>query len=285
MRPIIRPNFNCFSMKTIVYDGSFDGFLCAVFDVYEYKFADVNIVPEHRHQPSMFAEPHFVNHQKKHSNRVWNGLEKKLSLEAQKQLYRSFLSEMEGMENTLLQYIQYVFASEKVMEQDFSNKAVLTVFQTAKKVWREKHRMEAFVRFQKTADNLFYAVISPDYNVLPLIAKHFTDRYADQQWMIYDTARHRGLYFNGKSLEDVQIQFSESVDNAENVSAAYDESELLYQQLWRQYFKSVNIPARKNTRLHIQHMPKRYWKYLSEKQPAVEAGLQERLTAWKHRRA
>jgi probable DNA metabolism protein len=272
-------------MKTVVYDGSFEGFLCAVFDVYEYKLTDVDIVPAHKHQPSMFAEPHFVNHDPKHSDRVLKGLEKKLSLEAQKQVYRTFLSELDGIENTLLQYIQYVFASGVMMEEDFSNKAVLTVFQTAKKVWREKHRMEAFVRFQKTADGLYYAIISPDYNVLPLIGKHFTERYADQHWMIYDAKRRYGIYFDGHQTQQVQISFSEEVGQGTNASAVYDESEAIYQQLWNQYFKSVNIAARKNTKLHIQHMPKRYWKYLPEKQPSIGGSLQERLTNWTYNRA
>jgi probable DNA metabolism protein len=272
-------------MKTVVYDGSFEGFLCAVFNVYEYKLTDVNIVADNKHQPSMFAEPHFVNHDASHSDRVWKGLEKKLSLEAQKQVYRAFLSEIEGMENNLLQYIQYAFASDKVMEEDFSHKAVLTVFQTAKKVWREKHRMEAFVRFQKTADDMFYAIISPDYNVLPLIGKHFTERYADQRWMIYDESRKYGVYYDGEKTQDVQIKFAEGANNGTDVSAAYDEGEVIYQQLWKQYFKSVNIAARKNTKLHIQHMPRRYWKYLPEKHPTIDGGLQERLTNWTYRRA
>ena len=272
-------------MITIVYDGSFEGFLCAVFDVYEYKFTDVEIVSTHKHQPSMFAEPHFVNHDAAHSDRVWKGLEKKLTLNAQKQVYRAFLSETDGIENKLLAYIQYAFASENVIEEDFSNAAVLAVFQTAKKVWREKHRMEAFVRFQKTADDLYYAVIEPDYNVLPLIAKHFKDRYADQRWMIYDARRKYGMYFDGDTVEKVQIKFLETANGVKDVSSAYDESEAIYQQLWKQYFKSVNITARKNTKLHIQHMPQRYWKYLPEKQPQIGTGLQERLTNWTYRRA
>ncbi|MGY0039832.1 DUF4130 domain-containing protein [Pedobacter sp. NJ-S-72] len=45
------------------------------------------------------------------------------------------------------------------------------------------------------------------------------------------------------------------------------EKEGFYAVLWKDYFKSTNIAARKNTKLHIQHVPKRYWKYLTEKQP------------------
>lgn len=272
-------------MKTIVYNGSFEGFLCAVFDVFDYKFTDVNIVPTHKHQPSLFAEPHIVTNNTQHSSRVWKGLEKKLTKDAQDQLYRAFLSELDGIENSLLHYIQYVFASEKFMEEDYSHAAVLTVTQTAKKVWREKHRMEAFVRFQQTADGLYYAIIDPDYNVLPLIAEHFKTRYADQRWMIYDGHRKYGMYYDLEAVSTVQIQFSDAVEEGKNVASVYDESEVIYQQLWQQYFKSVNIEARKNTRLHIQHMPRRYWKYLPEKAPITGGGLQDRLTNWTYRRA
>lgn len=252
-------------MQTVVYDGSFEGFLSAVFDVYEYKLSDVRLVPEYRHQPSMFAAPHFVANDVKHSDRVWKGLEKKLTKAAQEQVYRSFLSELDGIENILLQYIQYAFASPIFMEEDYSNDAVLTIFQTAKKVWREKHRMEAFVRFQKTADGLYYGIIEPDYNVLPLIASHFTTRYADQRWMIYDAQRKYGMYYDLDTVITIQIQFSEEMAGGKGVASVYDEGEEFYQQLWQQYFKSVNIPARKNTKLHIQHMPRRYWKYMTEK--------------------
>ena len=272
-------------MKTLVYNGSFEGFLCAVFDVYEYKFTDVNIVPEHKHQPTLFAGSHVVIFNQVHSDRVWNGLQKKLTKEAQDQIYRTFLSELDGIENTLLLYIQYVFSSAVFMEEDYSHPAVLTVVQTAKKVWREKHRMEAFVRFQHTADGLYYAVIDPDYNVLPLIARHFQTRYADQRWMIYDLHRKYGMYYDMNEVQSVQIQFSEAAVQGKDVSSVYDETEAIYQLLWKQYFHSVNIAARKNTKLHIQHMPRRYWKYLPEKSPVGQDGLHERLTNWTHRRA
>lgn len=38
-----------------------------------------------------------------------------------------------------------------------------------------------------------------------------------------------------------------------------------YQELWKTYFKAVDIPERRNMKLHVQHVPKRYWKYLIEK--------------------
>jgi probable DNA metabolism protein len=44
------------------------------------------------------------------------------------------------------------------------------------------------------------------------------------------------------------------------------EDEQLFQKLWKAYFKSLTIKERINPKLQRQHLPKRYWKYLTEKQ-------------------
>jgi probable DNA metabolism protein len=61
------------------------------------------------------------------------------------------------------------------------------------------------------------------------------------------------------------MNFETDLNNKEALKAIYDENEELYQTLWQQYFTNVNIKARKNMKLHIQHMPRRYWKHLVEK--------------------
>jgi len=249
----------------VVYDGSFEGFLSAVFDIYEYKFSDATFTTEDNYQKNIFGSVHETNTTAEKTKRVYKGLEQRLSKNALSQLYKTFLSEIKNIENVLLQYIRYAFTSRTVMEYDYSNAAVLTVQQTSRIVHREKHRMEAFVRFQLTADELYYAVIEPDFNVLPLIKNHFLTRYADQCWMIYDTRRKYGLYYDKETVVSISMTFGDETASGKNIRSIYNEKEELYQKLWRQYFSSVNIAARKNMKLHIQHMPKRYWRYLTEK--------------------
>lgn len=239
-----------------------------MFDVFYYKFDDTDICTEKTFKGNVFYSPHIVHSSEINSQRVWKGLQKRLSVAALHQLHQTFLSEEEGIENYMLQYVQYAFKSPVSIEEDFSHPAVLMITQTAKKVWRETHRMQAFVRFQKTSDNLYYAIIEPDYNVLPLITSHFKNRYADQRWMIYDASRKYGIFYDLKGVTEVQLNFEAQANEGKNVTAFYEEKEALYQQLWQQYYKSVNIAARKNTKLHVQHMPVRYWKYLPEKMKA-----------------
>ena len=255
-------------MQTLVYDGSFDGWLSAVFDVYAYGFADAVICRKEHCQGNIFNALHDVQTNGTHAQRVWKGLEGRLSEEALGALFRCFHADAAGTENLMLSFVRYVFNSTVSVEKDYGNAAVLGVFQTAKKVWREKHRMEAFVRFQKTADGMYYALVEPGYNVLPLIATHFQQRYADQQWIIYDKKRGYGIFYNGDVVEEVRIDFDPAVAQGKDISPVTDEGEAAYQLLWQQYFRSVNIAARKNTKLHLQHMPRRYWKYMVEKKPS-----------------
>lgn len=253
-------------MDLLVYDGSFDGFLTAVFDVYEYKFSNACIRTQQHAQPNAFGKTHPVHTDNAKAARVWKGLKQKISSRASSMVYQAFLSELPTIEDALLRYVQYIFRSKTIVETNYSNQDVLMVQQTSKKVHREKHRMEAFVRFQLTKDKLYYAIVQPDFNVLPLISRHFEERYADQRWLIYDARRKYGIYYDLKAVETVTLNFAHEANSGAAISALYDETEPMYQMLWQQYFGSVNIAARKNTKLHLQHMPKRYWKYLPEKQ-------------------
>lgn len=252
-------------MKPLLYDGTFEGLLTTIFEVYEYKIAAPQIKRGDVADGSLFGDVYVVQTNKEKAKRVLAKLEQKISGTAMTQFYKTFLSELPGIDDVLFRYVQYVMQSKHGVENDYGHPDVLMVQQLSRKVHREKHRMEAFVRFQLTKDGLYYAIIQPDYNVLPLIRKHFKERYADQQWLIYDSRRKYGLYYDLQEVTEVMIDFNETNAEQKNV---YDEKEDLYQELWKHYFDNVNIKARKNMKLHIQHVPKRYWRYLVEKRMA-----------------
>ena len=254
-------------MIRLIYDGGFEGFLTCVFELYERKSEAGRIVRSNLHQPLLEEEIINIAANSIKANRVWSGLKKKTSTEKLNQFYKAFLSERKDMEDNLLSFIRYVFSSVESVENDFSNKSTLYISQIAKQVHREKHRMEAFIRFQRTVDDIYYAAIEPDFNVLPLIVKHFKDRYADQCWIIYDKKRNYGIQYNSETYKvtEIQLTLTEETDRVSLPASVVAEEEPHYQQLWQQYFTSVNISPRKNTKLHVRHVPLRYWKYLTEK--------------------
>ena len=252
-------------MTILFYDSTFEGFLTAVFEVFEYKYQDVQIVHSGTFQNSFFAEPIEIITNPEKADRVLKRLEKQLGKSGIQDILYAFLSEDVSRETILLQSISYAVANpDKNILQDFSNSAVMQLSKLVKSVNRERHRMKAFIRFELLKDGIYFAEIFPDFDVLTLIITHFKNRYQDQKWLIYDSKRGYGVYYDLTSVEiislDQPIAFSES-----QKKELLDKKELHYQKLWIEYFDHTNIKERRNDKLHVQHVPKRYWKYLTEK--------------------
>jgi probable DNA metabolism protein len=251
-------------MHTLLYDGTFEGLLTAVFEIYDRKLHHVKLIKGEWRNEALFEEVIPVITDESRANRVLRGLRKKLSAAGVQRLYISHMAEIAGEDCNILGFIRYVFDSDINIEEDYGNKYVMRLSEILKMVRREKHKMEAFVRFQKLNDGTFYAGIEPDFNVLPLLIKHFKSRYADQKWMIYDIKRNYGLYYDLHDTQFIEMDFADG-GKPTDVIAAYSEDECMYQSLWKNYFTSVNIASRKNTKLHVRHIPKRYWRHLTEK--------------------
>jgi probable DNA metabolism protein len=75
-----------------------------------------------------------------------------------------------------------------------------------------------------------------------------------------DLKRKHGLYYDLQKVEEITLELND--ESLKQLSPQQlDSNEELYANLWKDYFKSTNIVSRKNTKLHIKHVPKRYWKY------------------------
>ena len=252
-----------------LYDHTFEGFLSAVFKLYEDRALQAEILPfDSYRQENIFEKPTNVIYLKDHTDRVIEGLLKYTSKDIVNRLYRCWLSENENIERLILDFIRYIFKAKKDISTDYSHDAVLSLKQIDKQIGREVHRMHAFVRFEHTQDDWYVASIQPDFNVIPLIGDHFRNRYADQKWIIYDSFRHTAVYYDLDEMNFAEMNFTRVNKHGQINKAIYSPEEHRFQQLWKTYFDSVNIAERKNTKLHIRHVPKRYWKLLSEKQPS-----------------
>lgn len=254
-------------MIYVIYDHSFEGFLSAVFEIYERKLNNAFIRKMDVQLPSLFIEDTIeVTTNEEKANRVAEKLEKIMGQEGLLKLWKAWLTEDSHVEDCIFGSIRYSLEQQRNILSDFGNLYVIELSHKLKMIEREKHRMEAFVRFQLTTDELYYSVVEPDFNVLPLIFPHFKERYADQRWLIYDLKRHYGIYYDKSTVEMInfeQLDLKQLQSPGKNIVA---EEEELYQTLWKDYFKSANLKSRKNTKLHVQHVPRRYWKYLTEKQ-------------------
>jgi probable DNA metabolism protein len=257
-------------MTVYVFDGTMDGLLSAVFDAYALKEQPEELLKSGDALPLFCERTYQVMTDEDKAQRVWAGLEKRLEREALKLISVSWLSELQELSSPLFHYIYKVFKQGDI-SRNFADPDVLSVTNIARRVLHEQLRMKQFIRFQKAKDGTYLAVVSPDHNVLPLITDHFSDRFNDQPWLIYDAHRHYGFYYDGHAApfritfeDEAKVPFSlESGKLNEEVLSSDDQ---LLQNLWRTYFKAICIKERMNPRKQLKDMPRRYWKYMTEKQ-------------------
>ena len=256
-------------MTVYTFDGTMDGLLTAVFDAYSLKEQPEQLLKTGDALPLFCEHTYHVTTDDEKSRRVWTGLEKQLPLEAMKLISVSWLSELSELSTPLFQYICKVFRQGDI-SKNFADSDVLAVTNIARRVLHEQLRMKQFIRFRKAKDGTYLAVVSPDHNVLPIVIDHFQDRFNDQPWLIYDARRHYGFYYDGQTAIRITFENEASVpfnlSNGKLNEEVLSSDDQLLQNLWRTYFKAICIKERMNPRKQLQDMPRRYWKYMTEKQ-------------------
>ena len=254
-------------MDTFVYDGTFEGLLCAIYESYTRKCIPDRVVASANYAPGLWDSILTIETDRDQADRVWKSLQGKL-LPQNKQLpYHAFLYGTEHIDQAIFNFIRLAFDTPHPIDYDYANTEVLKVKQAQKVVAKEAMRTIQFVRFQKTADDIYFAALSPAFDVIPLVIQHFMNRFKDQQWVIYDLKREYGVYYDLKEVKEITMdnpQFSRLTGEID--ADIMEEGEAGYQHLWQNYVQAVTIRERLNLKLQLQHMPRRYWKYLTEKQ-------------------
>ena len=253
-------------MTIFFYDKSLEGLLSAIFDAYKNKLFPDKLLGFNEIPPIFIDHSHTVVTEEIHSSRVWGALERKLSQTAFHMITLAWLSEEPGSDEMLFRYIRKAIDAPKSIELNFADEDVRKMELLARRTLHDAQYIRQFLRFQKAADGIFFAAVSPQSNALPLAIDHFQDRFSDQKWVIYDMERDYGFYYDLESIAEITLDQSDRFPGGKLDRAIMAEDEKLFQDLWRGYYKAIAIKERINPRLHRHNMPKRFWKYLTEKQ-------------------
>ncbi|MFQ3573927.1 MAG: TIGR03915 family putative DNA repair protein [Thermodesulfovibrionales bacterium] len=243
---------------TVIYDGSIEGFLSALRFLTLKRFSPHKIVASHRHIPEIFEQTiEITNDNEKDIISFLLYLKDRISPDIIKKILYAYLSEIEDFETTTINYILRALKLGNRYIYNIADEYVATLNEICRKVNRECHRFYGLMRFTKTSEGFYYAPFEPDHNIISLIVPHFVDRLKDQTWIIHDTKRDIAVLYQHISREVSQVTISDDI-KIENDEQALSE-------LWQCYFRSLSIENRTNSRLQTRCMPKRYWKYLTEK--------------------
>ena len=238
----------------LVYDGSFEGFLSLVYEVYYKKLKVIKI---YKTLPNeiIFEEILEVSTDDEKCQKVLKAIKAKFPKQILEKILNIFMCDTREFELELLEYIKIGF---KDIEQlhNINNSSVFYLNNLEKELFKNVHKMYAFVRFQELEDSTLYAKLECKFNVIYFLAKHFLKRFNNQNFIIHDI--NRKLAFikieENYSIQDVAF-FDEPI---------YSSNEEKFQKLWKRFFKGVTIEERLNLKLQQQLVPLIYRTYMSE---------------------
>ena len=105
---------------------------------------------------------------------------------------------------------------------------------------------------------MLYAEIEPENNILEILSMHFKNRLKNEFWIIKDKKREIISIYNKKKIFIYKCSQFDILD----VNDSDNEEQI--EKLWKLFYKTIGIEARRNDQCRRNFMPKKYWKNILE---------------------
>ena len=238
-----------------LYDGSFEGFLCCVFESFAQHEIPFAVWTPERETSTLYPFKDIATDHEK-ARRVFASFGRKLGAETEYLVTRDFLSGREDKELLLIRFLHLAFALGPGTVKRAGHPDVAPLYEMKKSLDWEVDKFQGFVRFEEH-DGMLGAVIHPKNYILPLLRGHFCGRFPEEDFLIYDAVHQAVLLYR-----DHRPQLLELAEPLELPPPS--EREQQFQALWKQFYKTLEIQARHNERGRMTHCPKRFWADLTE---------------------
>lgn len=254
-------SFFGWNMKIIVYDGTFEGFLTVIFTQYKEIF---KIKIESEKDQISFLDQKYIKTNFEKAKRVEDSIKKNISKEFYYDIKIAFKSDYKNKDTIIARLIKLSFLKgEKIIKS--TNKYAVTFNKMVKNYSREAHAFMGLLRFKEIQEGFLFAKYESHNDILEDLSRHFLQRMPKEKFVIYDKNKNKAfvsIYGNFEVVEILNLDIKES------------KKEEFFQNLWIGFYDAIAIKERKNKKLMIENMPKKYWKYLPEKNRKNWKGVQ-----------
>ncbi|MGI6262194.1 MAG: TIGR03915 family putative DNA repair protein [Acutalibacteraceae bacterium] len=248
-----------FSLFTVfLHDGSFEGFCTAVFEAYARRPAP-DFIDETGCQQEFGGSYFEIPRDDAKAERVINGILRRADALVYEKIWTAFLSDNPGKSQALYEYIRLAMQHGGRVSAMLYDDRVRRVEKLANLVGREAGLLLEFIRFSKLEGGVWYARIDPEYPVLPIVTPHFADRFNVQPFLIHDAVHGQVAVYDTHGWR--------ILSDREMALPALAPDERNFRHLWKVFYDAVAIRQKINPRLRMSHMPKKYWRNLTELQP------------------
>lgn len=259
-------SFFGWNMKIIVYDGTFEGFLTVIFTSYKENF---KVKIESEKDQISFLDQKYIKTNFEKAKRVEDSIKKNISKEFYYDIKIAFKSDYKNKDTIIARLIKLSFLKgEKIIKS--TNKYAIAFNKMVKNYSREAHAFKGLLRFKEIQEGFLFAKYESHNDILEDLSRHFLQRMPKEKFVIYDKNRNKAfvsIYGNFEVVEILNLDIKES------------KKEEFFQNLWIGFYDAIAIKERKNKKLMIENMPKKYWKYLPEKNRKNWKGAQAPFSA------
>lgn len=238
-------------MNVMLFDGSMEELLIAVYRVYIDKFPPL-LFREDQYTPNLIDLPVKIEYKEDEFERVRKSMREKFSEEALDIITYGLNHSSVQAPTMILKFIMKCFDNPKNAFR-YQDPFIMDVTRLSRQVSLESHRFKGFVRFNQFG-SVYMSKIHPDHHILPFIADHFADRFGEMNFIIYDEGKQEAILCQaGKWIIQRNLALNEKIFQRDATTEA-----------WQTYFKNITISARKNPNQQRKSMPVRYWVNLPE---------------------
>ncbi len=246
-------------MTDFLYDGSFDGFLCAA--GLAVRMGGARVVPSARHVADLFANAVNVRTDDEGAERMSRRIGSCAGTGELDTLLLVHSSAAPDRHRLLLSYIRLTLRTGRSVADEIARSDVLAVRKIRDQVSLEMAKFLGFVRFRRMGGNLYYAPVRPDADIVGLVGPHFAERFPDQALIVHDIGRGTA-FWSDRGASGIKDLTGLPDGLATRLSR---DCEPGIEELWRAYFTRIANPERRNPRLQRKLMPARYWDLLVER--------------------
>jgi probable DNA metabolism protein len=238
----------------LLYDGSFEGFLSLVYEVY-YEKLQVSSIVKKLPETLQFERFHEIFTDESKARKVLDAITKHFTKEQQHTIFHTVLCDTREYEMALLEYIRIGFKNTKEL-RNITNPNLFYIQNLEKELLSLVHKMYGFTRFEELEDGTLYAKIETKFNIVPFLGDHFCKRLGNIPFIIHDVKRSLAFIKNDTLRE---IRSIASFD-----TPTFSSEEENFKALWKSFFKAAAVESRHNPKLQQSWVPLLYRTYMSE---------------------
>lgn len=251
-------------MKYILQcEDSIEGIFSAVYLAWELKYGHENtsirtIGGEETYE--LFSEYVLLETDTVKAEKVLRTIRKTCCPLVYERLFHAACSCAPDKADVIYRYIQLALSMGNRVLNHLTDPAVVRMMELSRAVGNERHHYLGFLRFIEIPGQILLAKYEPKHRITELIMPHFSDRFPEERFIIWDVTRNvAGFHIPGRDYIMVSLTQKEK-----DRLLSYTEECMDAENLWKVFVEHISIRERENKKLQRNNIPLHFRTFMPE---------------------